>query len=226
MPNRSISQAIDEFHSHFTVEIARSARQIALAHRLRHQVYCVERGFLSGDNGIEMDVYDAHSRHIVLMSRRTSEVMGTVRLVLSNPADAGDSFPMQQVCAQPLPPEIPVETTAEISRFAISRQRRDNFSSVMRLGLLRGIFDLGSELRLTHCCAVMEPALLRLLKGSGVHFRPHGPLVDYHGPRQPCYSPIDELLNGIKADCPAVWNLLTESGRFGAARPPRVLAAA
>src|SRR5260370_27526850 len=140
--------------------------------------------------------------------------MGTVRVVLRKPTNPGGSFPIQQVCNQPLPPEIPLQTTAEISRFAISRQRRANYSSIMRLGLLRGIFKLGTELRLTHCCAVMEPALLRLLKGSGVHFRQFGPVVDYHCPRQPCYSRIDELLHGIKSDCPAAWHRLTESGRY------------
>ncbi len=225
MPSRSISQAVDEFHSNFTVEIARTAQQVAQAHRLRHQVYCIERGFLVGSDGLETDEYDARSRHVVLLSRQTSEVMGTVRLVLSNPADPQDSFPIQEVCGQPLPADIPLPTTAEISRFAISRERRENFGAVMRLGLLRGIFNLGAELKLTHCCAVMEPALLRLLKASGVHFRHFGPLVDFHGPRQPCYSRIDEMLQGIRADCPAVWNLLTANTHPEPARTAELVAA-
>jgi hypothetical protein len=45
-------------------------------------------------------------------------------------------------------------------------------------------------------------------------FTPLGPLVDYHGKRQPCYAPLDHLLRGIFDKDPEVFDLLTDAGSY------------
>ena len=213
---RDISAIRDEC----VIEIARTPEQIHAAHLLRHQVYCIERGYergysLGGEQ-IEIDEFDTHSHHAILTNRRSGEVVGTVRLVVADPARPDHSFPMQQVCP-PLHPYVPISTSAEVSRFAISKQRRGALP-LMRLSLMRGMAKLSMELGLTHWCATMEPALLRLLQATGIHFRAIGGLVEHHGLRQPCYNTIDEIARGVEAQSPELYDFFTDNGRIC---PPR-----
>src|SRR5262249_19593914 len=157
------SGTINSLRENFVVEINPDDTLVHKAFELRHQVYCVERGFLHGVDGVETDDFDSQAHHIVLLSRLNGEVMGTVRLVPGSPANADDSFPVQRVCRIPNSLQIPLHSTAEISRFAVSKQRRLASGAFMRLGLMQGIVQLSSMLGLSHWCAVMEPALLRML---------------------------------------------------------------
>jgi N-acyl amino acid synthase of PEP-CTERM/exosortase system len=67
---------------------------------------------------------------------------------------------------------------------------------------------------MTHWAAVMEPALLRLLTRLGIHFNPLGPLVEYHGRRQPCWIELGVMLDRVHAERPDVWDVITEGGRL------------
>jgi N-acyl amino acid synthase of PEP-CTERM/exosortase system len=64
----------------------------------------------------------------------------------------------------------------------------------------------------------MEPALLRMLRHLGIYFESIGPVVEYHGRRQPCFSNIEELLATTWDERPDVWEVLTDGGRLRA--PP------
>jgi N-acyl-L-homoserine lactone synthetase len=142
-------------------------------------------------------------------------VVGTVRLVLWQQDMPEASFPMQQVSPASLRHYVPLRTTAEVSRFAISKARRDLVgvkAGLLRLLLVQGVVRLSAELGITHWVAVMEPSLLRLLKGSGIHFNPIGNPIEYHGLRQCCYAKIDSLLARVYEDRPDIWDLLTYRG--------------
>jgi N-acyl amino acid synthase of PEP-CTERM/exosortase system len=118
---------------------------------------------------------------------------------------------------------LPGESTGEISRFAVSkafRRRRlaDGYSGVSRLwkaeqrimpcitfGLFCGILDICLDRGISHVSAVMEPALLRLLKRFGLHFAPVGGLIEYHGLRQPCVAPLHDLINHVRDESRLLW---------------------
>lgn len=70
---------------------------------------------------------------------------------------------------------------------------------------MRGVMRLSNELGLTHWCAIMEKGLLRLLERFGIHFVATGPMVEYHGMRQPCVARIDGVLARAKRECPAFY---------------------
>jgi N-acyl-L-homoserine lactone synthetase len=214
---------ISEIEDECVVEIARTPKQIHAAHLLRHQVYCIERnyerGCRIGDDEIEIDQFDAHARHVILTNRRNGEVVGTVRLVVADPARLGCTFPMQHVCPS-LHHYVPISRSAEVSRFAISKLRRLPLP-LMRLSLMRGMAELSMELGLTHWCATMEPALLRLLKATGIHFRSIGGLVEHHGLRQPCYNSIDEIARGVERQIPELYDFFTDDGRVYPSRALR-----
>jgi len=65
---------------------------------------------------------------------------------------------------------------------------------------------------MTHICAVMEPTLLRMLRRLGMVMPSIGPVVEYHGLRQPCYGHLDTGLARVWIQRPEVWELLTCDG--------------
>ncbi|MGH9208781.1 MAG: PEP-CTERM/exosortase system-associated acyltransferase, partial [Acidimicrobiales bacterium] len=181
-----MADAIEAVRQEISVELADTPELIREAHRLRYQVYCLERGYKLDGEGLEIDDYDVRSRHVVLCHRRSGEALGTARLVLPSAENPDHSFPLQHVCQVPLREHLPIGSTAEVSRFALPKQRQgisQASAAVMRLGLVQGLVRISHELGLTHWCAVMEPSLLRLLQRTAIHFEPLGAPVDYHGIR-------------------------------------------
>jgi N-acyl amino acid synthase of PEP-CTERM/exosortase system len=234
-PDRDEVSLADLYRSLFEVTPATTAEQIRESYRLRYQVYCVENDFLDpaeNPGGLETDACDAHSLHALLVHRPTGMVAGTIRLVLPRPGAAAGSLPLHAVCRDPrlaLPGFLPLASTAELSRFAISKQFRRRagdrlYGGVheadpgdcrriiphMTLGLMAIALKMVEAKGIDHVCAVMEPALLRLLARLGIHFTAIGPVVEYHGLRQPCYSRVDTLLARLERERPDVWAFLTD----------------
>ena len=129
---------------------------------------------------------------------------------------------------------FPPRNTAELSRFAISKQFRrrrgeeryadvgfgDPTMSVVEaeirlmpfisLGLIRGMFGICLEHRITHLAAVMEPPLIRILNRLGLHFMPIGGIVMHHGLRQPCFAVLDDLVQHSRGTDSIVWQYAFE----------------
>jgi N-acyl amino acid synthase of PEP-CTERM/exosortase system len=209
----------------FHVGFARTPQDFEELHQLRYDVFCAQRGILPGQEGTESDPYDATSRHVVLR-RVGGELVGTVRLVLGVHEGQRQRFPMQRVCDPEILARIPLETTGEISRFCLSRDRREtgeHADAVLRLGLMKGILNASNEARLTHWCAAMEKGLLRLLQLAAIRFEPVGPPIEYFGIRQPAVANIAEVLARGKRERRMIWEYVTgyDSGAqvFVAERP-------
>ena len=86
------------------------------------------------------------------------------------------------------------------------------------LGLIGGLVGLSARHGVTHWCAAMEYTLLRRLTRLGIYFQHVGPLVEFHGRRQPCVADLDNLLLGVKRQRDDVWDVLTRKGDLW---PPR-----
>lgn len=198
------------------------------AYQLRYQGLCIERQLLNAADypeQIETDGFDRHSRQSVLCYKPDGRFVATVRLILPAP---GVALPCLQL-APALLQEIPLETSAEISRFIIAKDFRrrwndgdygavspwlegDNERRIPHtsLGLLRVMLQQAREAHITHVVVLAEPALLRLLEGLGLFFAPVGPLIDHHGMRQPAYAKIESLLRRLKQDRPEIWHFMTQ----------------
>lgn len=227
----------------FDVVPADTPERLAEAYRLRYQVYCVENAFENAaehPEGLERDRYDRHSVHSLLIHRATGAVAGTVRLIL--PTEGGvAALPISRVCTSPTlrdPAVLPPDRTAEISRFAVSKafrrrvtdrqhvdmhylegspraaQERRVMAPNITLGLMQGLAQMAIENRVTHLCAVMEPALLRLISRLGIRFDPLGPLVSYHGRRQPCYADLESIGSALESSKPEALELISDQGRY------------
>jgi N-acyl-L-homoserine lactone synthetase len=222
-----ITAEIARTREQFTIETAETPEQLREVFRLRHQVYCVERGYEPGDHGEETDEFDARSQHVLLRHAADGDVVGTVRIIAPDPGNLGNSFPMQHLCDQQLLSHLPLATTGEVSRFALSKVRRMSCPDVMllRLALVRGLVQLSSEMGITHWMAVMERSLLRLNERNAIFFDRIGALVSYHGIRQPAVTELASMLAHVRAEQFPTWDFLTASGKWLSERP-RTLEAA
>lgn len=210
----TIGDVIRTLKDEVTIEIAETRELVQQAYRLRYQVYCVDRGFEAGSNGMEKDQYDSHSEHAVLRLRQSREVVGAVRLILPQP-HRPESLPIRTLCEPGLLQHLPAAKTGEVSRFALVKQRHGvspASCSLLRLALIQGALWLSVRAGHTHWTAMMEPTLLRLLRGTGLHFNPVGPLVEHHGMRQPSWCDLREAFDRMQREQPEIWHFVTRNG--------------
>ncbi len=210
----------------FEVTLADTPEKLRAAYRLRHQIYCMERGYEPGQGSIETDRFDLRAGHALLTQRSTGRLVGTVRIIASSLTGPSADLPMSGLCESPVIRSLPRRGTGEISRFAISKSLRDaNVDGIpLRLGLMRGVVQLSAEMGINNWCAVMEHTLLRLLRGSGIHFQPVGPAVEHHGLRQPCWAPVGQVLGRMRRERPDVWGYVTDGGSLWQDEPQAVAA--
>jgi N-acyl amino acid synthase of PEP-CTERM/exosortase system len=204
------------------------------AYRLRYQVYCLEHAFenlAEHSNGRETDVDDDRSVHALLVHRRTGTYAGTVRVILPNCHEPHRLLPIQRILASQqrgVAERLPGPTTAEISRFLVSKEFRrrrgeELYADVGALGdaaaipgerrvapyitfgLVRGVLEICAEYGMTHICAVMHPALIRILCRFGLAFEAIGDLVNHRGLRQPCVARLEDLVERNRADETLIW---------------------
>ena len=217
MVQKAYLDAINNAREELIVELANTDEKILECKQLRYKVYCEERDFLPGDNGIEEDEFDSHSHHALVRSRVTGSVYGTVRVVLSKSGSRDNCFPMQRVCDEGILKAFPLSLTGEISRFAVTRDRTGisaAAAALMRLCLLRGIVQISGECGLTYWCATMERTFLRLLRASGIFPQHLGEPVEYHGLRQPAVWALSGGFAQMKREHPHIWSFLTNDGAF------------
>jgi N-acyl amino acid synthase of PEP-CTERM/exosortase system len=210
---------------YFEVVPALTPALLDQVYALRYQVYCVEHSFedpAKHPTGRETDCHDPFSQHVAVVYRPSGEVVGTGRLI-SRSGGAVPYLPLLSLLGQDAQAELrhyPLDHMAEISRYVVSKSFRRRkgeaeFPDVgyspldaetsrrlmphLTLGLIRGLLQLGVSRHVLYFSACMRPALLRLLRQLGLEFKPIGPLVNYHGLRQPCVASVHDLLMGLKA---------------------------
>ena len=174
--------------------------------RLRYQVYCKERQFLSESeypHGAERDSFDDFAIHFGAFDP-AGRLVGAVRLILPD----CPVFPIEErIPTLSLGEKLPLRgECAEISRLTISKEFRRSLSSgypggpqgltqrpgtIIRkvspvaLGLCHLMYVECLEEQIGYCLALMERPLRLLLRLHGFVFRPVGPEIDYYGPVTP-----------------------------------------
>ncbi len=193
----TVADVSNLYQTQYEVLRADSPELLDRVYQLRYQVYCIENQFEDPDQnlgGRETDGDDNRAGHVLLIHRESGEAAGTARVIFPERCDERP-LPVERV----LDPDglrvfrrLPSPSTGEISRFAVSKAFRrqrlaGSYSGVSRVwaaeqrimpcitfGLFRGILDICLDAGITHVSAVMEPALLRLLRRFGLHFAPRG----------------------------------------------------
>ncbi|MEM8799090.1 MAG: PEP-CTERM/exosortase system-associated acyltransferase [Pseudomonadota bacterium] len=210
--------------------------------RLRYQVYCEETGFLDpadNPNGRETDLFDDRSRHAGLFYKPTGRLIGTVRVVLPDASAPGAGLPavLHAPALKALPASrLPHHRTGEISRFAVCssfrRRRGDGLygrETILvngravdprrvvphaTLGLIKMIFQIAIDAGLSHTCAIIDPALLRMMRRLGFLYEPVGPTVEFHGPRQPVCGDGVEMMRHLADERPEIFDVVSDGGKL------------
>lgn len=118
------------YDRHFVVVRADTPELLDRAYRLRHQVYCVENAFENPVEclaGRETDGDDARSEHVLLVHRRSGATAGTARVILPLPRHLPRPLPIGRLLGprdRPVFLRLPLDQTAEISRYAVSKEFR------------------------------------------------------------------------------------------------------
>jgi len=94
------------------------------------------------------------------------------------------------------------------------RREAERLIPHITVGLITIALRLAFVHGITHVCAVMEPALLRLLSRFAIRFKPLGAQVEYHGWRQPCYTTVAAMLSEIELERHQIWETITENGHL------------
>jgi N-acyl amino acid synthase of PEP-CTERM/exosortase system len=230
--------AFEIFKRRLTVVPADSEELLDRVFQLRFQVYCVERGFEDAaghPEGRERDDDDRRSLHFLVLDRATGEAAGTVRLILPQIGNDLPVFRLSGTCRPAV--GLPQGSTAEVSRFAIAKAFRRQLEAswrrgnggrtalpIITFGLIQAIVMMSAIGGITHIVAMMEPALLRLLRRMGIEFHPVGGLVEHHGLRQPGWAAMAGLAERVKECHRELWEIATEAGRRLPAASPLALA--
>lgn len=240
VPGAAVAQSeklSDVYNRFFYHRVALTDADCEIAHRLRYRVYCEETGFLPSDEnpgGLERDSYDAHSTQCLLMHRPSETAVGTVRVVLPRTDLPGCDMParLHAPALDTLPESLlPRASTGEISRFTIVPEFRQRSGDTvypavyetggmdprrvvphLTLGLMTAIHEVCVLKDLTHLCAVIDIALLRLLRGLGLRFIPVGDPVEFHGRRQPVYAYVRDLMAGQAETHPDIYSVVSAGG--------------
>jgi N-acyl amino acid synthase of PEP-CTERM/exosortase system len=237
-------ELLARYDSYFRTQAADTRGLIETALAIRYQVYCLERKFEDATQHVdhlEKDEFDPKAVHSLIFHRPSAEAIGTVRLILPG-AEAG-GLPVQRLLGEiglNAAHYFPAATTAEVSRFAISnefrRRRCDNEAPLSSgdtrgrheserrgnlpcLGLIQILLRQSIACGTTHWAAVMEPKLLRMLAGMGIHFTSIGPLISHHGIRQPSYCDVHQMLERLRRERPEYWSVVSNGGELSADRP-------
>lgn len=243
-----MSDLIAAFNKYFEVVPANTTDLKNQFFHLRYQVYSQELqlpGFESWHypDGREIDKYDKRSVYSLLRHRQSKSIVGGLRLVLCDPDDPFQPFPIEEHVGHYFDTrlvdstQLPRRTTAEISRLVVARDFRcrgkevlyahgmdyssfDDKSDNRRqfphpvLGLLVALVQMSSQYGITHWYAIMEPVLNRLLRRFSFDLKPIGPAVDYYGIRQPYLNTIDNVLTRVFQKNQDIWDLVTDHGRI------------
>jgi N-acyl amino acid synthase of PEP-CTERM/exosortase system len=233
------TELLTRYNTYFFTQPANTRGLIDTSLAIRFQVYCLERGFedpAQHADRLERDEFDISSIHSLIFHRPRAEAIGTVRLILSG-AEA-DSLPIQRLLRENgrrAANYFPHATTAEVSRFSISNEFRrrstdmqpqftfdeipgrleiERRSNLPCLGLIQILLRQSIACGITHWAAVMEPKLLRMLAGMGIHFTSVGPLISHHGVRQPSYCHLPQMLETLRRERLEFWNIVTNAGEL------------
>lgn len=127
-----------------SVCLAESPEEIRAAQRLRYQVFAQELGAdIQNEDGLDIDTYDAHCRHLLAFDTGTGEVIGCYRLLTAEGAAAvGAWYSASEFDLSPLADILP--QTVELGRACIHPDYR-NGGTVMLLwaGLVKFMRDAG-----------------------------------------------------------------------------------
>lgn len=163
----------------FDVLVASTREEIESALRLRFRVFSEELGSTQGNVlGLESDLHDNTSQHLLMIDRTTGQTVGTYRMKSMELAGSVSRFySNDEFTLETLPVEL-LENGIEIGRACIAPEHRNSRAILLIWKALARYLSMSGKRYFFGCCSIFtrEPAdgeqALRQLQSEGfVHDR-------------------------------------------------------
>ncbi len=219
---------IEDFQRYFRLELATTDEQLNKIYSIRYRIYCEEFKYEPLDafpDKLERDEFDNHASHCLVTHKSTGMPAGCARLVH---VDEHSVMPMEQFCSNAIDDSIirsfdgrrneicefsrlgvdgafrrrageHFSRFGEISALDFSKREQRTFSHIA-ISTILAAFAMSDLIGRTHCFAMMEPFLPRLLKRSGITVQPAGVETEYHGVRAPYYFETHATVGGMEEE--------------------------
>lgn len=217
------------FDSQYEVYLADTNESRSMHHRVRYQVFCVERGFEQADayrNWEEVDRWDRHAQQFVVHDKSSGDAVAAVRIVLPTVA----KLPVEHLGCITEQPPVPVsrDQVAEISRICVVRGDGSptvqdaavsgvpgvrpvtpSEESEVLLGLIRAIIRYSWDSEIPYLYMLVTRPFARLLKRLGVACTQMGDGIEHRGVRAPYFIDVNRSWEGLVARSGAVAELFS-----------------
>jgi N-acyl-L-homoserine lactone synthetase len=145
-------------------------------YRLRFQVYCKEKRWLSESafpDGLEIDEYDGKAVHVIAMDE-DFKVVGMMRVLREI------DFPKLPYYDHPglKGKKLEASRVAELSRFVVTASK--NRFLVLK-GLIRAVYQTSRNIGVDNWVFVSEPSMIRFLERFKYYFDPISTPSKYYG---------------------------------------------
>jgi N-acyl-L-homoserine lactone synthetase len=167
---------MENLHSELYFKIAETQSELQSCYRMRYQVYCEEKHWLSKNrfpDGMETDEYDDKAVNLIAYNEDFKSV-GTLRILQEK------NYNKLPFCSHPglKGKQINLSNLSEVSRFIVTSETNKNH---ILKGLLRLCYHTGKKLGIDYYAFVSEPGLIRFLGRYKYYFDPVCPPSKYYG---------------------------------------------
>lgn len=202
------------FEKRYMAVLADTEESKSIHYALRHEVYCVEKGFLcSSENLREQDNFDENSVHFLVRDLLKSRWVGTLRVVLPNE----NSLPVMKAVGRNLINDegLAVNNVAEISRLSIIDQHRHSTTIINDHSFSEVMFSLISAAK--HYCEglgigtwifLCRKSLSKIANRQGMTMNKIGGPCEYKGTRYPYLVNLQEAFLGLEKTSDKLHTLL------------------
>jgi N-acyl-L-homoserine lactone synthetase len=167
---------METLHSELYFKIAETELELQNCYRMRYQVYCKEKHWLSAgnySNNMETDEYDDKAINIIAYNEEFKPV-GTMRILKEKEFNKLPFYDHPGFKGK----RLNLPNLAELSRFIVTAEK-DRYYILK--GLIRMIYQTSKKQGIDHWVFVSEPGLVRFLERFKYYFEPVCIPAKYYG---------------------------------------------
>ena len=198
----AVQQNISPSKSNLQVSLARNPSEVKEAQRLRYKVFAEEMGArITGNNGLDIDGFDAFCDHLLVRDTNTQQVIGTYRILSPKQAnEAGSYYSSGEFDLSRI--NHLLGNTVEVGRACVHRDYRSGGTiTLLWAGLAKYMLAHGYE-HMIGCASIpmndgghAAASIYHHLKDK------HSCPVEYRAFPH-VHLPIKSLKNDMQVDCP------------------------
>jgi len=198
----AVQQNLSRSKPNLQVSLARNPSEVKEAQRLRYKVFAEEMGArISGNNGLDIDGFDAFCDHLLVRDTNTQQVIGTYRILSPKQAnEAGSYYSSGEFDLSRI--KHLLGNTVEVGRACVHRDYRSGGTiTLLWAGLAKYMLTHGYE-HMIGCASIpmndgghAATSIYHHLKDK------HSCPVEYRVFPH-VHLPIESLKNDMEVDCP------------------------